>query len=303
MKNPSTNQPPEWTIIKLLEWTTSYFKSHTIDSPRATAEILLAHALSLKRIDLYLQYDRPLTRDELAEFKSLIRRRCQREPVAYIVGRKGFWNHEFEVDPSVLIPRPDTECLLEAVLAVLSDTTVSGKISSRPRYVLELGTGSGALITSLAGERPDDVFFATDFSIKAVSIARSNADRLGFAAQIRFLVADWFEAFDPGRPVFDVVCSNPPYIPTATIQTLEPEVRCHEPLMALDGKSDGLFAVRHLIAHAHTYLRPGGALLLEIGHDQKTEVQKIIDACNRYENVAFAKDYAGKDRVVRMIKK
>ncbi len=303
MKNPSTDGRPEWTIIKLLEWTTSYFNSHHIDSPRATAEMLLAHALKLKRIDLYLQYDRPLNKDELADFKALIQRRCKKEPVAYIVGRKGFWNHEFDVDPSVLIPRPDTECLLEAVLALLPCASAEKAVPLAPKYILELGTGSGAVIVSLAAERPDAVFFATDRSVKAIRQARFNALQHGVADKIRFLAADWFDAFQSPKPVFDIICSNPPYIPTGKIQALQPEIRCFEPLQALDGRQDGLFDIRYLICHAPAYLRTGGVLLLEIGHDQQSDVQQIADSCNYYEKVHFVRDYAGKDRVARMVKK
>jgi release factor glutamine methyltransferase len=265
--------------------------------------MLLAHALRLNRIDLYLQYDRPLNRDELAVFKSLIQRRCKKEPVAYILGRKGFWNHEFEVGPSVLIPRPDTECLLEAVLALLPRPTASHAVSSHPKYILELGTGSGAVIISLAAERPHAVCFATDRSLDAVWQARSNALQQGLADKIHFCVADWLDAFQCHQPIFDIICSNPPYIPTEEIQALQPEIRYYEPFMALDGRKDGLCAIRHLIHQAHFYLKAGGALLLEIGHDQQSEVSRLITACDHYEKITFIKDYAGKDRVVQMIKK
>jgi len=162
---------PDWTIIKILQWTTSYFRSNEIDSPRSTAEILLAHTLGLKRIDLYLRYDQPLVRSELNSFRVLIKRRINREPVAYIVGIKEFWNMELSVAGDVLIPRPETECLVEEALSALSKDSFYS-----PKRVLEVGTGSGAIILALALEEPDHDYFASDISVKAVFASFKNAE-------------------------------------------------------------------------------------------------------------------------------
>lgn len=295
------NQPKpsssEWTILKLLKWTASYFKSHDIDSPRATAEILLAHALKLRRIDLYLLHDQPLSSPELARFKALIKRRIKREPVAYIVGSKEFWSLELSVTQDVLIPRPETECLVEAVLSMLPEA------SPGPKYILELGTGSGAIILALASERPNHLFFASDHSIKAVKLALQNANRHNLAGKINFFAGDWLRPLNANYHPFDIIVSNPPYIQTGVIPKLQPEIYQYEPVMALDGDQDGLYSLRYIISQAHIYLNKGGGLLLEIGHDQKDDVREIIESCGYYEDPVFMKDYSGNDRVVQTRKK
>jgi release factor glutamine methyltransferase len=298
MRNQPVLKDHEWSILKLLNWTASYFKSHDIDSPRTTAEILLAHTLKLKRIDLYVNYDKPLGRHELADFKVLIQRRINKEPVAYIVGNKEFWSLNLAVTKDVLIPRPDTECIVEAGLGLLTED-----YASTPRRVFELGTGSGAIILALASERPGHVFFATDRSIKAIELAQKNANRHNLGGLVNFFFSDWFSALADNVHPFDIIISNPPYIPTRDIQRLQPEIYRHEPIMALDGGKDGLVHLSHIIRNAHLYLNQGGYLLLEIGYDQKSKVRDIIDACGQYEEVMFIKDYAGHNRVVRMMKK
>ena len=302
MENHTTSSDMDWTIVKLLKWTTSYFKSHDIDSPRAAAEILLAHTLNLRRIDLYLQYDQPLSSNELMQFKALIKRRVKREPVAYIVGGKEFWSLGFSVTRDVLIPRPETECLVEAALPLLSDGLNRGS-GFEPKRILELGTGSGAIVLALASQRSQHSFFASDCSIKAVALARENARRHGLNRDVHFFCGDWLTPLDSKTHRFDVIISNPPYIQTQTLRRLQPEIFEYEPITALDGGKDGLYCLRLIIEGAHFYLNTHGSLLLEIGHDQRNEVHKIIAACGRYENVVFKKDYSGYDRVVQMRKK
>ena len=167
MQNQSRLRPNEWTIIKLVQWATTYFDTHEIDSPRTTAEILLSHALNSRRIDLYLRFDQPLTTDELQHFKALIKRRVNHEPVAYILGRKEFWSMDLRVTREVLIPRPETECLVEKSLEILA----AGSIVKSKR-ILELGTGCGAFILALASENPRHAYWATDISKNAIRIAR-----------------------------------------------------------------------------------------------------------------------------------
>ena len=297
---PSQMKPrhPEWTIIKLLQWAASYFKSHHIDSPRATAEILLAHVLAADRIDLYLRYDQPLNAEELSRFKAVIKRRIRREPVAYILGTKEFWSLELEVSREVLIPRPETECLVEKALAVLA--TVSD--SSRKR-ILELGTGSGAVILALASENARHVYWGTDISVAALQVARRNSTRHNLAANIHFMAADWLAPFGAHADVFDMIVSNPPYIRTAELKRLQPEIQDFEPQAALDGSEDGLRPLRHIIQTAYLHLKPNGALLLEMGHDQKEPLMDIIDQCGHYDNVVFYKDYSGYDRIASMRKR
>ena len=297
MRNSAASSGDDWTIIKLLEWTTSYFASRAIESPRAGAEILLAHVLNLKRVDLYLRYDQPLMQTELERFKTMIRRRVRREPVAYITGCREFWSMNLTVSGDVLIPRPETECLVEQALAELSteDTT-------EPLHILELGTGSGAIILALASSLRRSVCFVSDVSERSLQVARENAHRHGLDGRIHFFCGDWTRPLR-FKGIFDVIVSNPPYIPTAKIKTLEPEIHLYEPLRALDGGDDGLASIRQLITQAHRFLRPGGRLLLEIGHDQQEAIRHIAVTAGQYEDPLFTKDYAGYIRVVKMSKK
>jgi len=286
----------KWTILKILRWTTSYLTSHNTDSPRLDAEILLGHTLGLERPELYMQYDLPLCGDELARFKSLIIRRANREPTAYIVGMKGFWSLELAVTGDVLIPRPETEHLVESALSL-----IPGELSEAfSKRILDMGTGSGDIVLALASERPGHLFFASDRSAKAIDVARKNAARISLADTIRFFSGDWFAPLNRKGKGFDMILSNPPYIPTGEIRQLRPEIREYEPVAALDGGKDGLACIRHIIRSAPAYLVPGGYLLLEIGHDQKASVRKIASDAGPYENIVFSKDYGGHDRVVQL---
>jgi len=297
MQNQPQSRESCWTILKLLKWAAAYFKSHHIENPRATAEVLLAHALRKERIDLYVCYDQPLGSEELQHFKTLIKKRIQREPVAYITGGKEFWSMELRVNPEVLIPRPETECLVEAVLAQLS-----GNCSPTPRHILELGTGSGAIVLALASRLPADLFFASDRSIQAVRLAQQNAQRHQLADRIHFFCSDWMKALRSGGDLFDMIVSNPPYIKTGLIAGLQPEIYRYEPVQALDGGEDGLGCLRLIIAQAHHYLKDGGRLFLEIGFDQKKSVHDIITENGNYGEIVFGQDYGGCDRVVAMKK-
>jgi len=292
MKIPSDGNRASWTILDLLKWTTDYFRRHAIDSPRATAEILLAHTLAVKRIDLYLTYDQPLNTAELQQFKALIKRRTAREPVAYIVGTKEFWGLDFTVAPGTLIPRPETECLVEKALEAI-DTAVP----RRPLHILELGTGSGAVVTALAKERPGQCFYASDRSQRTLALARRNAAANGLEAGIHFFTGDWFTPLSPSRVRMDLVLSNPPYISSDDIPTLQPEIHQFEPLAALDGGPDGLDCIRSIIEQAPAYIHPGGRLLLETGHDQHGAIESFVDPLPAYDRVDFGKDYSGYDRI------
>jgi len=287
-----------WTIIKLLQWSADYLKTHAIDSPRATGEILLAHALKCERIDLYLNYDQPLVDDELKAFKTLIQRRLRREPVAYILGVKEFWSLDFEVTEDVLIPRPETECLVEAALAHLA-----GHPPFSSRRILDLGTGSGAIIIALASQHPRPTYFASDRSIEAVGVARRNAQRHNLDEMIHYFAADWLTSLNQKSSAFDMIVANPPYIPSRVIGGLQPEIHGYEPLTALDGNADGLECFKEIINSAHHYLKTGGVLLLEIGHDQQQDVRRLVSDSGQYDDFHCTKDYAGHDRVVWMHKK
>jgi release factor glutamine methyltransferase len=213
-----------------------------------------------------------------------------REPVAYITGSREFWSMPLAVNPSVLIPRPETECLVEAALAALPESAPS------PGRILELGTGSGAAILALAKERPRHRFVATDRSMAALLTARANARRLALDPRVDFLVGDWFAPFRPCG-AWDVIVSNPPYIPTSVLADLAPEVAAFEPRQALDGGPDGLSCLRRLVTEAPAHLAAGGVLILEIGADQRRSVADLARKTAAYRHIDFRTDYAGRDRV------
>ena len=244
----------------------------------------------MRRLDLYLQHDRPLDAGELAQFKALIQRRRNREPVAYITGEKGFFNDTFKVAPGVLIPRPDTEVLVETAIGLLSPGNRAGK---PPARVLELGAGSGAIIVSVAASCPGHDYFACDISPDALAVARENARAL-CVCPIHFFQGNWMDAVGT---TFDLILSNPPYIPTAHICGLEPEVKDHEPRLALDGGVDGFSEFRKILDQAGTRLAPGGTLLFEMGFDQKEGMQALAGQCHWGGELGFKQDLAGHNRL------
>ncbi|MEA3435912.1 MAG: peptide chain release factor N(5)-glutamine methyltransferase, partial [Thermodesulfobacteriota bacterium] len=267
-----------------------------------SAEILLAHILKINRIDLYLQYDQPLNSNELEKFKALIKRRAAHEPVAYITGIKEFWSLELVVTKDVLIPRPDTECIVEASLSLLSAAS-AGNSDLKPMRILDLGTGSGAIVLALAKEQPMHNYFASDCSIEIIKVAKKNAKKNNCDENVSFFTGDWLSSLNDGKISFDMIVSNPPYIRTGDIAGLQPEIYEYEPRIAIDGEEDGLSSLKHIIDSAHTLLKRNGTLLLEIGHDQRDAVSRIIENCGKYESIVFSKDYSGYCRVVQMSKK
>ena len=218
--------------------------------------------------------------------------------MAYILGTKEFWSMALAVTPDVLIPRPETESLVETALGVLADD-----LHPAPGHILDLGTGCGAIALALASRHPQHLFFAMDLSKAATRIARQNAKRHGLDGRIHFFVGDWMEPLQQKTRLFDLIVSNPPYIPSGDIPVLQPEIYKYEPLSALDGEEDGLGCLRKIIGAAHRLLKPRGSLVLEIGHDQKAAVQGVIERCGEYDGMVFSKDYSGMDRVARMRKK
>jgi release factor glutamine methyltransferase len=298
MSNPPPAVDRKWTILGVIQWAAAYLKERGIESPRSAAEILLAHALQTDRVQLYVHRDKPLEKAELAVFKELIRRRVRREPVAYILGRKGFWTLDLAVGPEVLIPRPETERLVEAALAVLVKVP-----EGRCARVLDLGTGSGAVVLALVAEAGRHRYFASDLSIAAVATARRNARAAGVGGRVEFFAADWFSALKRKCEPFDVIVSNPPYVSRSALTELQPEIVRHEPHLALDGGPDGLNSYHAIIGAAGSHLAPGGALLLEIGSDQREAVLRIAAQAGGYDDARCVADYAGCDRVVVLRKK
>lgn len=276
-----------WTTLRVLEWTTGRFAQAGFDSARLEAQVLLAHVLECDRVALYMQYDKPLGEPELAAYRALIRRRLAGEPVAYLTGRQEFWSLPFEVDQRVLIPRHDSETMIE----IVRDNTQS----DAALCLADICTGSGALAITLLRERANATAVATDNSDDALAVARHNAEANGVLERIELRCGDMLAALAADER-FDVIVSNPPYIPSGDIDGLSAEVR-HEPRAALDGGADGLDFVRTLIEGAHLHLSPGGLLAIEHGYDQAGAVRELIDATARYEPARTRDDLAGQPRI------
>ena len=277
-----------WTILEILQWTIAFFKEKQIEPPRLTAEVLLAHVLQQDRLHLYVHFDQPLTPTERDAFKRLIRERVQGTPTQYLTGRQEFWSLEFQVAPGVLIPRPETEHLVEAAAA-------RAKSLASPA-ILDIGTGSGAIAISLRKELPQAAISASDISGDALTIARRNAERIfPDGHRITFAQGDLFAPFS--GQMFDLIVSNPPYISANDYAALAREIREHEPRIALLAGEDGLDAYRRLIAAAEEFLRPGGAVIVEIGQGQSAAVIQLFEQ-RHFMIDQVIKDYAGIERVI-----
>ncbi len=275
-----------WTIRKLLDFTKGHFEKHQVDSPRLTAEILLSHVLKCDRVKLYIDLFRPVEAGELAQFKSLLLKRVEGLPTQYLTGSANFYGRAFAVDARVLIPRPETELLVEAALAHLP--------KDKPCRVLDLCTGSGCVAITVATERAQASVWATDISAEALEVARLNATRFGVDGRVTFFQGDLYQAIAHDAR-FDVVLSNPPYIRHQDLLTLQREVQ-REPHLALDGGQDGLSVVSRLIGESSTFLKPGGLLAIEIGDEQGPAVHALLSRHFDHK-VRVEKDFARHDRL------
>lgn len=273
-----------WTILKLLAWTKDYLLSKGVVNARLEAEWLLCAATGLDRVGLYLQYDKPLNDSELAAYRAMVTRRAKREPLQHILGTQEFCGLDFNVNADVLIPRYDTELLVSEAAAKVPDA----------RFVLDIGTGSGCIAVSLQKRLPKAHVTATDISAAALAVARRNAEKNG--AAVEFLHGSLFTPVT-GRS-FDLIVSNPPYIPTNDIATLDQEVRDYDPLAALDGGNDGLHIYRSLIPEAAEHLNRGGWLLVEIGIGQANDVTELFKISGSYRQPIAVIDSGGIERVV-----
>jgi release factor glutamine methyltransferase len=288
--NEPQRKPARWTIEDVLLWTTRHFSKKGIASPRLDAEVLLAHALNVDRLHLYLNLDAPLLPEERDRYRVLVERRARREPVALIIGQKEFWSIPLRIPSGVLIPRPETELLVEAVLAEIGGLDAP--------TILEIGTGSGAVSIALARENPRARIVATDIDLLALRAAADNARDAGVDSSITFVASDLFSAFRPDTR-FDVICSNPPYIPHDVIPSLEPEISRFEPRRALDGGADGLEIVRRILRDAGDFLCQTGALVLEIGDGQAPAVREIFLSVGKFREIRILPDLAGRPRVAK----
>lgn len=277
-----------WTVQKVLNWTVAYFTSKQIPEPRLSAELLLAHALDCKRIELYLQFERTLSPRELAAYRAGIQRRAQREPVQYILGKSEFMGLPFKVSPAVLIPRPDTEVLVDCAIEYLKRMELPA-----PR-ILDVGAGSGCIAVSLAKFFPAAEVWAIEKSAPALQIARENA--AANTVEIRFLETDFFADF-PGRETqFHLLVTNPPYVADSDWETLQPEVRRFEPEEALRGGPDGLAFYRRLAPLLPGMLAPDGAVIMETGYNQARAVTELLE--KQQFAAEIRRDYQQIERVV-----
>jgi release factor glutamine methyltransferase len=277
-----------WTIREVLEWATKDFAGRGIESPRLDAELLVAKALGTDRIGLYLDLNRPLVDAERGAIRPLVARRREREPVAYILGHRDFYGRRFIVTPDVLIPRPETETLVEHALRCIPEDDAC--------RVLDVGTGSGVIAVTLAATRPSAVVTATDISVAALKVASQNAKNLGVAERIRFERADLLT----DARHYDVIVSNPPYIARAEMEGLQAEIREHEPITALEAGEDGLDVVRALLVAAEPVTASGAQLLIEVGAGQAAAVVGLAAARTAWQPIAAYPDLNRVERVVHL---
>jgi release factor glutamine methyltransferase len=314
MQNPTASN--QWTVRRVIEWTTAHLQKHGSDTPRLDTEILLAYARGCRRIDLYTHFDDVLEEDERSVMRELVRRRAQAEPVAYLVGHREFFGLDFRVTPDVLVPRPDTETLVMELLEVARMRVQSPSPPGRgaggegfaealtPKAespgelrILDIGTGSGCIAVSAAVNLPAARVTAIDLSPAALEVARQNAELHHVSDRIRFLPGDLFAPLAAGEQ-FDIIACNPPYVTEGELAGLQSDVRLHEPRYALVGGADGLDVTRRLIAGTPPHLATGGHLLIEIAPEQAAPVRALLAAKGAYEEIEVVKDLPGRPRVV-----
>lgn len=278
------------TVLEVIQKSAEFLARKGVDSPRLQTELLLAHVLRLPRMKLYLDFNRQITNAEADALRELVKRRGQREPLQHILGSTSFCGLEISVNRHVLVPRPETELLAEAGWEFLST------IHPQPSTALDLGTGSGCIAVALAVNCPDARVVATDVSPEALEVAKQNAARHGVSERVEFRCEDGFAALLAGTR-FDLIVSNPPYIPSGEIESLQPEVRDFDPRLALDGGLDGLDSYRFIAGQAATFLTPSGKLMLELGDGQAEAARKIFEM-QKWIVEAVKPDYTQRPRIL-----
>lgn len=282
------------TVASVLSEAEAVLSTQTIDTARLDAEVLLGSVLGVDRAGVFSRLAQPLSPSQCNEFWRLIQRRAQHEPLQYITGFREFWSLEFLVTPAVLIPRPETELLVETTLHLVS---LQNSLV-RPKRILDVGTGSGCIAITLAKELPQAELWAMDISPEALTVARENAQRHGVGDRVHFFQGDVFAPLSNDAPPFDVIVANPPYIASLALTMLQPEVSDWEPSAALDGGIDGLDFYRRLVKEGQSYLCSGGWLVLELGAGQFPDVQLLIQAQRNLTVETSVRDYAGHERVI-----
>ena len=283
----------EWTIQKLLNWVTEYLTGKGIDSPRLSAELLLSSVLGLKRIELYTQFDKPVAKEQLDELHNLVKRAGEDEPVAYLVGRTEFYSMELDITADCMIPRPETELLVERAIEFL-------RTRSNEQLVCDLCTGSGCIAAAIGRNFPNCRIIATDISDSALAAAARNIEKHKLKERVKLLCGDLFEPIvpylDAGK--FDLIVCNPPYVSAPEFEQLGRNVKDYEPRVALFAGDDGLDVYRRIIEEADSFLKADAALMLEIGYSQGQAVRELLEERNCFADITIEKDYHNNDRVV-----
>lgn len=293
MSAAATSPNETWTTRSLLRWMTEHFEAKRVDSPRVTAEMLLAHVLECERMKLYMEVDRLASEDERNRLRELVARAARHEPVQYLLGEGQFFGRVFAVNPSTMIPRPSTETILEHLLQ-----SIRGEGEKEPLLIADIGTGTGCIAISLAAQLSQARLIATEVSPEALELAASNAERHKVANRIEFRPGSLLEPIADMTGAFDAICSNPPYIPDHEWESIVPNVKDHEPASALRGGTDGMDFIRSLIAGAGALLKPGGRLYLEIATCNRDAVIKLAQQAGNYEDIEVIRDHEGLDRVL-----
>ncbi len=308
-----------WTIQKLLNWVTEYLRDKGIDSPRLSAELLLCHVVGLQRIELYTQFDKPVAKQQLDRLHDLVKRAGQNEPIPYLVGKTEFYSLEINVTPDCMIPRPETELLVERAIEflrtrpvssatgrnstmgnTLQKGSISNEVSSGTQFVCDLCTGSGCIAVAIAKNYPDVRIIATDICDAALAVAAGNIEKHQLGDQITLLCGDLFDPIMPQLDVneFDLIVCNPPYVSTAEYEKLDRNVKDYEPKKALFAGVDGLDIYCRIIEKAEEFLKPDAALMLEIGYAQGPAVRQLLEQTGAFVNIKIEKDPHNNDRIV-----
>lgn len=283
-----------WTIQKLLNWITEYFTSKGIDSPRLSAELLLAYVLVMKRIDLYTNFDKSVSKENLDHLHDLVKRAACNEPISYLTGKTQFYSFELNVTPDCMIPRPETELLVERAIEFLQ-----ARIG--PQLVCDLCTGCGCIAIAIAKNLPGSSIIATDISNTALAVAAKNVERYRLNNRIKLLCGDLFHPFSDTNK-FDLIVCNPPYVSTTEFEKLDKNVKDYEPKIALLAGIDGLDIYRRIAKDVDAFLKPDAALILEVGYNQGQAVSQLLEQASCFAEINIKKDSSANDRVVTAIK-
>jgi len=283
----------DWTIQKLLNWITEHFTSKGIDSPRLSAELLLSGILKMKRIELYMQFDKLVAEEQLDKLHDLVKRAGQSEPIAYLTGKTEFYSLELEVSRDCLIPRPETELLVQRAIEFL-------RTRSGSQFVCDLCTGSGCIAVAIARNYPQAHIIATDICDAALNMAARNVEKHQLKERIKLLCGDLFDPIMPQLDTnkFDLIVCNPPYVSTAEFEKLGKNIKDYEPKVALFAGADGLDIYRRIIKRVDVFLKPDAALMLEIGYSQGPAVRELLEQTGCFSKITIEKDFHNNDRIV-----